>query len=208
MMTPLRRSRMAPERTARPRTLMMMRAYCETGTMHPGLYRALYPRLRAGLSRVLPPQEVDDALQETMLRAHKSRHLFRWERCSEGQLFAWFRSIGRNVVLDRFRRSARRRARIEHLEDAETWVLGESSINLSDGLETCSLRCEQERGTRDSVRRGIDALPAPYRHVLTQHRLRGRPLAEIAAEAGVSTVAMRVRAHRGYRALATSLQGA
>lgn len=173
--------------------------------MQRSMYREIRRRIRAPLVTSLPGQDVDDALQETLLRAHKSRHLFRFNDCSEARLYAWFRSIARKVALDRRRRYERRRHRVAHLDCIDTNVIGESSIALCDGLEPASLEFESVRDGRDTVRRGIESLPASYRHVLTQHRLCGRPLTELAKEAGVSTVAMRVRAHRGYRALATVL---
>ena len=55
--------------------------------------------------------------------------------------------------------------------------------------------------------RALAELPAKQREAVEAIHLEGLPVAEAAARAGVSRSALKVRAHRGYRALRAKLDG-
>ena len=53
----------------------------------------------------------------------------------------------------------------------------------------------------------LEALPAKQRQAVELIHLNGRSVAEASIQAGVSPGALKVRAHRGYRALRARLAG-
>lgn len=58
----------------------------------------------------------------------------------------------------------------------------------------------------EEVRAAIAQLPLKLREVVELHRLKGMPMAEIAARLQVREGTLRVRAHRAYKARARLLQ--
>ena len=73
----------------------------------------------------------------------------------------------------------------------------------------CSSRiCSPRRSGRHSMRRSragssgaLDTLPGAQRQAVTLLKVKGLSVAEAAQEAGVSPGALKLRAHRGYKAL-------
>ena len=149
------------------------------------LLRALIPALRGFVaSRLGDPSSVEDVVQNVLLSIHRARHTYRPERRFE----PWFWTIARNAIIDAQRSRSLRRVREEPLGDLEVASDAqqslEASLSLSSGL-TSALR-----ELPDTQRQAVELL-----HV---HQL---SVAEAAARVGVTPGALKVRAHRGYRAL-------
>ena len=80
--------------------------------------------------------------------------------------------------------------------------------DMTPDPETSWLAGELADERARSVRSAIDQLPKSQRDVVTLHKLRGLGMSEIADRLGVRSGALRVRAHRAYKALARLLSPA
>lgn len=167
------------------------------------LHAALEPRLRSRLSRLVRDAAVvDDLVQLTFLRAHAARDRFaslpeRADRAVEG----WYLAIARNVALDHLRHSYRRDRRHDTLV-AKGDVAGMGVPEAEPNAEELQLSLESGDELARRVRAAIELLPPGQREVVKLHKLRGMSMADIAERLGVRPGALRVRAHRAYKALA------
>lgn len=142
---------------------------------------------------------VDDLLQLTFLKAHLARDRFRQPGGDpDGAVQGWYFAIARNVAMDHLRQRARQERR--HA-DADAQARGDDDASLEQ------LVVDHERASEviDRVREAVAALPEGQREVVELHKLRGMPMAEVAARLQIREGAARVRAHRGYKALARML---
>jgi RNA polymerase sigma-70 factor (ECF subfamily) len=124
----------------------------------------------------------EDIVQEVLLSIHAARHTFRPERLLE----PWVRTIARNAVIDWARRQARARGRESTVDAAELPAPARDSPStiLSPGVE-----------------RALSSLPEAQRQAVVMLKLEGLTVAEAAERAGTTPGALKLRAHRGYRAL-------
>jgi RNA polymerase sigma-70 factor (ECF subfamily) len=147
-------------------------------------YRALLGDVSAMLEgflrrRLSDPEEAADVLQEILMTLHRARHTYDSARPFEPWLFA----IVRHVMVDHVRRR-RRTARIEVLaDDTLPEVAAPEAAMPSDLL-------------RDALQR----LPE-RREAFEMLQVEGLSVAAAAARAGTSLGALRVRAHRAYKAI-------
>lgn len=156
------------------------------------LHGRIEPRIRATLRRWLRSEaEVDDAVQVTLLKIHKARHRYR----PGAPVLPWVLTIARHVAVDELRRPARREREL----DAET-------LERIPGPEPDWTGSDQQ-AVIVAVREAIEELPASSREVIRRHKLGGQSMAEVAEALGIKEGAARVRAHRGYKALASRLLG-
>ena len=172
--------------------VMMAAAQAGDGAQYHKLLDEVLPVLRGIVhARMRDHGAAEDVVQNTLLSIHRARHTYRPER----PFGPWMRAIARNAMIDSFRSTGRRRERevgveaIELLASGETEPLGESG-ELSPVL-----------------REAMANLPQNQRDAVELIQLRGLSVAEAAARVGVSAGALKVRAHRGYRALRKALEG-
>ena len=149
------------------------------------LLRLLLPPLRGFVvSRLGDPSSVEDVVQNVLLSIHRARHSYRPERRFE----PWFWTIARNAITDAQRARTSRLRREEPLIDSEAMLQAEEAVEaglaLSPGLS-----------------RALEALPANQRQAVELLHLHQLSVAEAAVRVGVTPGALKVRAHRGYRAL-------
>jgi RNA polymerase sigma-70 factor (ECF subfamily) len=146
----------------------------------------LLPHLRSFVRhRLHDPNVQEDVVQNVFVSIHRARHTFRSER----PIGPWLYAISRNAVTDHLRAQGRRRRReipVAPEEVSQFPAIEESSID-----ETLSL----------GMTRALDALSANQREAVLMIHVEGLSVAEAAHRAGVSRGALKVRAHRGYRAL-------
>jgi RNA polymerase sigma-70 factor (ECF subfamily) len=135
---------------------------------------------RIVLARTGDGAAADDVTQEVLLSIHSARHTYRPER----PLLPWVRAIARNASVDWARGRARRReVGLEAGVDAPADSSPDRAI-LSRGLE-----------------RALQSLPDAQREAVVLLKLEGLSVKEAAARIGISEGALKLRAHRGYRAL-------
>lgn len=179
----------------------------EAGAFEP-LYAALAPRVRARLGRLVHDGAlVEDLLQLTFLRGHMARDRFESlpsaaDRAVEG----WYLSIARNVALDHLRESYRRQRR-----HAAVFARGDGAAigapESDESPEDVEIAAEAAREAARRVELALERLPATQREVVKMHKLQGMSMAEVADTLRVRQGAVRVRAHRAYKALAEILGG-
>ena len=155
------------------------------------LLRSVLPRLRAFIrARVRDPSLAEDVLQNVLLSVHQARHTYRPER----PFGPWLRAIARNAVIDAMR-SRGVRTRVE--------------VSLSDLGAIPGASETPEPGASEIspvLAQALAELPPTQREAVELLHLQELSSAEAAERLGISAVALRVRAHRGYKALRAKLQ--
>jgi len=143
-------------------------------------WKVLGQRLGAYIGRRLPAQEVDDVLQDVLLRIHKNvRYL-----SDDSRFGPWVYSVARNAVIDRLRK---KRLPTTDLAELET---------VADPAEP-----ESEQALLNCVTPFVARLPESYRHAITLVELQGVTQADAAKMVGVSLSGMKSRVQRGRRLL-------
>ncbi len=158
------------------------------------LYERLLKSILPGLQgfvrmRLGDPASVEDVVQTVLLSIHRARHTYRPER----RFAPWMWAIARNAVIDAQRARSVRRWREVSLE-----AVGEAAQPQAPEPEDASLSPE--------ISHALAQLPASQREAVELIHLKGLSVAEAAAQVGISRGALRVRAHRGYRALRARLR--
>jgi RNA polymerase sigma-70 factor (ECF subfamily) len=167
------------------RAQWMERAQCGDREAYGALLMDVTPPIVGFLRRrIADPHECEDVFQDTLMALHCARHTYDPSRPFEPWLFA----IVRHVLVDHFRRRGVRTSR-EVLVDA----LPERSADAAS------------EGPR--LEEALDRLPAAQREAFEMLQLEGISVAAAAARAGTTTGALKVRAHRAYKALRAILGG-
>jgi RNA polymerase sigma-70 factor (ECF subfamily) len=156
------------------------------------LLTAIQPKIRAVVrSKIREEAAAEDVIQNALLSIHRGRRTYRSER----PFGPWMRAIVRNSIIDHFRDRKRK-------GDREVELIPEEWAD------------ESERGGENAealapeLRAALASLPEKQREAVTLIQVEGLSVAEAALKANVSAGALKVRAHRGYRALAKLLKGA
>ncbi|UCE88038.1 MAG: sigma-70 family RNA polymerase sigma factor [Deltaproteobacteria bacterium] len=140
--------------------------------------------------RIRDEATAEDVAQNVLLSLHRARHTYRPER----PFGPWLRAIARNAVVDWGRRHTRRAERELLLPRDEAWPdLAEPPAH--------------GRALPPAVEQALADLPPAQREAVELLQLQGLSVAEAALRAGVTPGALKVRAHRGYRALRERLGG-
>jgi RNA polymerase sigma-70 factor (ECF subfamily) len=161
------------------------------GPTYEKLLRELTPYLRGFVQRRLfDASATEDVVQNVLVSLHRARHTYRSER----PLGPWLHAIARNAVIDHTRARARRGGREISL-DAEGVV--EPSVE-PDPLP--------EVGLPPHLADALAALPDTQREAVELIHIHDLSVAEAAERAGVTRAALKVRAHRGYKALRARLE--
>jgi RNA polymerase sigma-70 factor, ECF subfamily len=140
----------------------------------------LLPFVRSLVRARLRDAAAEDVVQNVLLSIHTARHTFRPER----PLGPWVRAIARNAVIDHARR--RSRSRETELESPDA-----VAAPHVDGPERLSPR----------MQRALERLPDLQREAVLLLKVEGLSVEETATRLGVTQGAVKLRAHRGYRAL-------
>lgn len=155
-------------------------------------FDALFSRhvsnLRGYLQRLSGSAAVaDDLTQVTFASMVKGRG--RFQRGSKVK--PWLYAIATNAARD-----WRRRNKFEAVSDDGDLPEGE----VEPGVE-------HDPGLEKAVKKALAQLPEAQREAIVLNRYEGLSFAEIAASAGVTESAVKVRAHRGYERLRELLKG-
>ena len=139
--------------------------------------------------RVADAAAQEDIVQSAFVSLFRARHTYRGER----PFAPWFHAIVRNALIDALRARARQAARESSLE--------------SPGVPEPSVAATLpgEDALSPELARALHALRGGQREAVELIHVDGLSVAEAAERAGVSVSALKVRAHRGYRALRTLL---
>lgn len=152
-----------------------------------GRYQRLAFRVAGGFLR--NPADVEDAAQEAFIKAFAAMSSFR-----PGAPFApWFIRIATRVCYDRLRQ--RRRASETAWED-----LAPAEQRAAQQMMAGS-QPEDQTAARDLAERALALLHPKDRQALVLTHLQGFTTAEVAQAMGCSALAVRLRLHRGRRAM-------
>ncbi len=162
----------------------MIAAQGGDGVVYEKLLLELLPHVRRQVAgRVGEPAERDDIVQNVLISLHRARHTYRSER----PFGPWLRAVVRNASIDWMRARGRRLRHELSLEEVaepsyQAPLPGEDALSpeLEGALASLS----------ENQRKAVELL-----HV------EGLSVAEAAERVGVSPGALKVRAHRGVRAL-------
>ncbi|EDM75791.1 RNA polymerase sigma-70 factor, ECF subfamily protein [Plesiocystis pacifica SIR-1] len=172
------------------------------------LYRKVSPMVRAQVrARISDPATADELVQSVFMKAHGARTRY---AAPEGAnpdraVIVWYSAIARNATIDHVRRIYRERAVKVDTAGDDTARLLEGLADVAPNSEGMVVEHERQLSIAARIRGALASLPKGQREVVTKHKLEGRTMAEIAEELGVREGTLRVRAHRGYKALATAL---
>ena len=157
------------------------------------LLQALLPRVRRQVRyRIREAADAEDVVQNALIAIHRGRHTYRPERA----FGPWMRTIVRHCVVDWFRQRGRRTAREVSVANPEAHCVLTFDRNAPGvGAETLDPELV------DALAR----LPLKQREAVELIQLQGLSVAEAALRVGVTPGALKVRAHRGYRALRAAL---
>lgn len=148
------------------------------------LYAGLAPMLRRyHQSMARDGARVEDLVQETFLRIHRSRHTY----SPTQPLLPWVLAIARHVFL-MDRRSKERRGRRE-VQPQEDLPEIPDRADASSAIEL------------DAVEQALAQIPADRRETLVLHHVAGLGFREIAGHLGISVGAAKVRSSRAMAEL-------
>jgi len=139
----------------------------------------------------------EDVVQEILILLHRARHTWRPERPFE----PWLWAIARNAATDALRRQGReRRQRDDGLEHGLDQLAADpASIELDPELRLLTAQLAPD------LVEALRELPAAQREAIELLYIQQLDVAEAAQRAGVTQGALKVRAHRGSRALRDAL---
>jgi RNA polymerase sigma-70 factor (ECF subfamily) len=136
--------------------------------------------------RFLPPQDVEDLVQDILLSLHAARATYDPAR----PFLPWLMAIARNRMADGARRHARRSANeVACDRPPETFT--------ADGT---NMRGESY-GDAQALSQAVAELPSGQRRAIELLKLREMSLKEAAAASGMSVGALKVAVHRGMSTL-------
>ncbi len=157
--------------------------------------REAYERLLTGISplvfnyvrkRVFNPQHVDDIYQEVLLTFHKAKHTYRTD-----QPFApWFFAVIRNAIWAALEKNHR---------------ISQREVLMDEFPETATLEAAED-GVDDRLHRALESLPEGNRQAVEMLKFKGMSVDAAAKKMGISKIALKVRAHRGYALLRKHLK--
>ncbi|MCB9638157.1 MAG: sigma-70 family RNA polymerase sigma factor [Myxococcales bacterium] len=160
-------------------------------------WQAWRERLRRFLVGKVADAEIDDILQETLLRIWKGISQLR----EEERLDAWIYKVARSVMMDRWRRDARRRGHEESF-GREMQSLQEDRVEVD--IEETGWSPQDLLAL--SVPEFIEALPETYREILKLTEIEGLTQQEAATRLGLSLSGAKSRVQRGRRLLRESFE--
>jgi RNA polymerase sigma-70 factor (ECF subfamily) len=156
------------------------------------LLTTIQPRIRAmARARIVDAAAAEDVVQNALLSIHRGRATYRPERA----FLPWMRAIVRNSIIDYFRERKRRSER-------------ETSAPVEEWPDEKADQRPQDAVLAPELQDALAALPAKQREAVTLIQIEGLSVAEAALRAGISPGALKVRAHRGYRAMRDALVNA
>ncbi len=170
----------------------MQAAQAGDATAYRNLLTAIQPKIRAIVrGKIREEAAAEDVVQNALLSIHRGRSTYRRER----PFGPWMRAIVRNSIIDHYRDRKRRGDREVELI-VEQWP--DTSASSEPGAEVLA----------PELAAALAALPQAQREAVTLVQVKGLSVAEAALRAGISPGALKVRAHRGYRAMRKALEGA
>jgi len=177
-------SRERPSRTA-PDDWSSLMVAAQNG--HGGAYRRLLGEMSEWLARYfqrrLPPGDVDDAIQETLLAVHRRRHTYD----PQYPLGPWLAAIAKNKWVDQLRSLARRP--VDELPD--DMAVGDHEASVVSSSVLASL---------------LDELRPAQAQAVLLVKLQGYSIEDASGQTGLSPSAVKMNIHRGLARLTAIIE--
>lgn len=139
-------------------------------------------------------EDARDMAQEAFIRAFNSLTGFR----GDSKFSVWLYRLTSNICIDFLRSRAKRRTVSMTMTDDD----GEETGELEIPDDTWSPAEQLDRTlTRESVRRGLDSLSAPYREILVLREIEGLSYDEIGEVLGIEAGTVKSRIFRARKKL-------
>ena len=182
------RDAMASESEARLAPLMRA-AQDGDAAAYRALLRDCVPVIAATARRAgLPPDRIDDVVQETLITIHRARATY-----DPGRSFLpWLRAIARRRAIDALRVHGRGAGHEVH-DPAAYEAHGDDSAD--------ALGLVERQDSHAALREAVATLPDGQRQAVERLALAGQSLDEAAAATGRNKGALKVNLHRAIRAL-------
>lgn len=142
----------------------------------------------------MPPDGVDDVVQETLLTIHRARRTYDPNR----SFGAWLRTIAQRRAIDGLRRRSR-----DGLWEIHAPVAYENHPDHGRDPEEAIYRMNHAA----QLGAAVSALPAGQREAVQRLALQEESLAYAAAATGRTTGALKVNLHRALKTLRAQLRG-
>lgn len=139
--------------------------------------------------------EAEDLTQEIFLRVYQSLPKFRVETSSFN---CWLLKVGRNLLIDHYRRTCRSHAADKALDDGE-------DERFVDQQSSDPLRSLEQKEKGWIVRRALSRVSSESRQAIVLHDLHGMDYSEIARICGLPVGTVKSRISRGRARLARIL---
>lgn len=172
----------------RPTDEELMSRFCDGDeSAFEALFERHAERVHAFIVRLVrDPDLASDLLQLTFLSVIRSRSRFQ----PGAQVKPWLYTIAGNAARDALRHDRR---------------LAATSEGLRPPRERAVEAALPDHGLRRVLLDALAALPTSHREAVLLHKIEGWSFSEIAAAAGITETAARLRAHRGYERLRSLL---
>jgi len=135
-------------------------------------------------SRVADHADVDDLLQEILIKTYNNLHTLK----SGSSVKSWLFQVASNVIIDFYRRRASSDARLRALTADDLWYTEVGQADVKQVLTACIIPF-------------INALPSDVSQLLNAIDINGKPQKEYAAEQGISYSTLKSRVQKGRQEL-------
>ena len=177
------------------RSSQMAAAQSGDRATYEALLRDCVPLIRVFAARKgVPPDRIEDVIQDVLLTVHRARHTYDPARSFTG----WLRIIAERRAIDLLRRFGRQRAHETHSPLAFE--------SYADETTDLARQVEGAAGT-SRVKKALAALPERQREAVEILVLEDRSLAEAALATRRSKGALKVSLHRALKALRAKFAG-
>jgi RNA polymerase sigma-70 factor (ECF subfamily) len=176
---------------------VLMARYCDgDASAFRQLYGLVAPRVFGYLVKMARERVIaTDLLQITFMKLHLARGAY----IRGADPAPWIFSIAHRSFVDHLRRRTHERAYLGRAADA-----GEPHADLS-GVTDERREVSADPVLQEVALAALAELPVTLREAVVLTKLEGKTMAEAASIAGTTVAAMKVRAHRGYKALRVAL---
>jgi RNA polymerase sigma-70 factor, ECF subfamily len=137
-------------------------------------------RLRPFVAHRVPPGDIDDVVQDVLVRMHRGLPDLR----DNDRFSAWMFQVARNAIADTGRKHARAPISDPDLDDRPAELPADDDREAATALAGC-------------VSLFVAQLPSPYREAITLVELEGRTAKQAAEMVGISVSGMKSRVQRG-----------
>jgi RNA polymerase sigma-70 factor (ECF subfamily) len=140
------------------------------------------------IKRVSDKDVIEDIIQDILISIHKAQHTYDASR----PFIPWMMAIARFRLTDHFRKVYRE---AEHEEAYTEELSHDIALDVTNPV-----------GEYEYLYRAIETLPEKQQHVVVWMKIEGLSAKEVAEKLNMSESAVKVTAHRAYKALKIAME--